>query len=138
MESQQKMIGMILPITKSMFNNLKNKKQAILCKFSPQERAPKYLNKGMSILFYYSQKIVGEALIERIELTKPKKVLENNKENLLAPLEEFMSYISERLNKKIILIGIKKIRVYKKEIFPIYPVPMSGRYIRENEYKIMK
>ncbi len=134
----QKIIGMALPITESMFKNLKGKKETILCKFTAQEIIPKNIKTGSKILFYYSGKILGEAIIKEISLAKPKKLLADYKEDLLISLQEFNNYIAGRLNKKILYIKIYKIKMYKKKVNPIYPVTMTGRYIREREYSLFR
>ncbi len=135
---EQKIMGMAFPITNSMIDNLKKKQPLVICKFTSQEVAPKYLRVGMKIFFYLSKKIIGDANIKEIQVIFPSKILKDYKEKLLAPIEDFKNYIKDRQNKKMLTIKLNKINLYKKGKEPIYPIPMSGRYIKENECRILK
>lgn len=131
---QQKMIGMVFPITGEMFRSLGRRTSAVLCKFTPQANIPKQMKAGQKIIFYLANRMVGEGLITKIELASCKDILKKYIKNLLVTEKEFYDYVGIRFAKKMLLVKMSKIKLYKREVSSIYPVPMSGRYIREKEY----
>ena len=134
---EQKIIGMVFPITNEMLSILKQRKSAVFCKFTPQETLPKQLKIKQKIIFYSSQHILGEAVIDKIELKSPLKILNEYIQSLLINEKEFKDYVGTRLAKKMLLMKLSKIKIYRKGLNPLYPVPMSGRYIREKEYQLL-
>jgi hypothetical protein len=130
-------LGMIFPITKGMLSILKGRDKAVICKFNPQEKIPNYLKKNQKIIFYLSQHLIGEGIISKIELISPLDVLKRYIKNLLVTEREFKEYVGLRSLKKMLLLQLVKIKLYKKGPIPIYPVPMSGRYIHKSEYNLL-
>lgn len=134
---QQKIIGMIFPITNEMLSILKKREKAVLCKFTPQESIPKYLKIKQKVVFYFSRHLVGEGIIREINLTSPLNIIRKYIKNLLITKKEFKNYVGMRSSKKLLLLKLSNLKIYKAELSPIYPVPMSGRYIREREHTII-
>lgn len=135
---EQEVVGLILPLTREMAKSMERKKSFVFPKFMGQEKIPKEMRKGKIILFYCSGNIIGEGKIKKIELIKARDLLKKHQKDLLATKEDFENYIKDRKDKKMVVfyIGLSKIYEHEKSVF--FPVPMSGRYIKEREYKSLK
>lgn len=134
---EQKIIGMIFPITKEMVSILKERKEAVLCKFTPQGIIPKFLKTKQKVIFYFSRHLIGEGIIKQIDLTSPLNILKRYIQNLLVTEKEFRDYVGTRSSKGMLLLQLYNIKIYKKESNPLYSVPMTGRYMREREYQLL-
>jgi len=132
---EQKIVGLILPLTKEMAESMERKKSFVFPKFMGQEKIPKEISKGKILLFYLSGNIIGEGKIKKVELIKAKNILGKYQKNLLATKEDFEDYIKDRKDKKMVVFFVNLSELYKHEKSVFFPVPMSGRYIKEREYK---
>jgi hypothetical protein len=135
---QDKIEGLILPISKEILENLEKREKAIFFKFMPHQTIPEKLNVGSKLFFYLSKSgkiIVGEAKINRIELMIPKKTLEKYKSELLVKPSEFRKYVGSRINKNLLVLSIKDIKIYNQKVQLNYFVTMGGKYLSTKEYK---
>ncbi|MDO8563674.1 MAG: hypothetical protein Q7R87_01560 [Nanoarchaeota archaeon] len=130
--------GFILPITSSMYQNISNRNKAVFCKFMPFQRPLKYLKSKQRLFFYFSGGLIGKSNITSIKMLKPKNILDSYSKELLISPDEFNFYTEGRLNRKMLVLFINNISIFKKKIGLVYPVTTSGRYMTKNEYNNMK
>ena len=125
-------VGMILPITFEMYENLSTKKRFSLIKFTPNSKVPKYLKSKDKILLYNLGGIIGEGVLEKISVILPNKI---PKKDLLLSKAMLSGYLLGRESRPLILFSISNFMKYLKKKEPlVFPVPPSGRYIKESEY----
>ena len=143
MEKEEKIIGATFPVPKPLLRRILEEGKDVFVKPATLTK----LKPGMKIIFYASredQGFYGEAEIESIEFFEdPMEILEKYGGRVFLTEKEFKEYVktSERWRtrgkrpKPWMAVVLKKIKKYPKIVKPKRFIAVSGRYMKEREYK---
>lgn len=140
---EEEIIGATFPVPKFLLKRILKEEKDVFVKPATITR----LKPGMKIIFYASredQGFYGEGEIESIEFFEdPMKILEKYGDRVFLTEKEFKEYIktSERWRTRgrrprpWVAIVLKNIKGYSKIVKPKRFIAVSGRYMKEKEYK---
>ncbi len=142
MEKKEGIIGATFPVPRQFLGRILDEGKTVFVKPSTLRLKP-----GMKLLFYAShddQGWHGEAEVESVEyFTNVEDIIKKYKEELFLTPEELRKYERDRAKwhsrgrrpRPWAVVKLKKIRKYPKIVKPKRFIAVSGRYIREDEYR---
>ncbi|NJE13751.1 DUF365 domain-containing protein [Thermococcus sp. LS2] len=135
------MVGATFPVPRPLLARILDEGKNVFVKPATLTR----IKPGMKIIFYASheeQGFHGEAEVEGIEIfSNPMEILEKYKDGLFLTEKEFKDYVASQKrwgrerHKPWMVIVLKNIKKYDKIVKPKRFIAVSGRYIREEEYR---
>ena len=137
-------VGVIYPVPSNLVYRFFDEGKNVFVKYQPKV-GYHHLKIGDKVLFYASRnihKIVGEGMVQRVELLEPKGVLEKYCENLFltaGELEEYRHHRSGRPpTKKLLVVVLQNLKKYSEPVKPDKPITMAGQRITEKEYRNLR
>jgi len=131
--------AVIYPVPKTFINSLFGSETVVFLKYTTHEVISDNLESCEKVIFYESKgekKLVGEGIINKMELLTVDKILEKYRKDLFLTEDELRSYSKNR-NKKPIVFTLKNPYRYDKGIKSEEPITMGGKYITKKEYENM-
>lgn len=138
----KQIVGVTFPVPGPLLSRILDEEKTVFIKPSTLQVKP-----GMKLVFYASREDQGwhgEAEIESVEhFTNVKEIIKKYKNELFLTPEELEKYEKERQKwqsrgkrpRPWMVIKLKNIKKYPKPIKPPKFVTVSGRYVKEDEYK---
>jgi len=142
METQEKVIGVTFPIPKWFLDRILEEGKTVFVKPSTLRLMP-----SMKLIFYAShedQGWHGEAEVENVEyFTNVEDIIKKYKDELFLTPEELRKYERDRTKwhsrrrrpRPWMVVKLKNVRRYPKIVKPKRFIAVSGRYIKEDEYR---
>jgi len=139
---EEKIVGVTFPVPKWFLDRILNEGKTIFVKPSTLRIKPR-----MKLIFYASredQGWYGEAEVESVEyFTNIEEIIKKYKNELFLTPEELRKYERDRAKwhsrgrrpRPWMVLRLKNIRKYPKIVKPKRFIAVSGRYVREKEYK---
>jgi len=142
MKTQENVIGATFPVPRRLLDRILNEGKTIFVKPSTLRLKP-----GMKLVFYASREDQGwhgEAEIESVEhFTNVEEIIKKYGSELFLTPEELRKYERDRAKwhsrgrgpRPWMVVKLKNIRKYPKVVKPKRFIAVSGRYIKEDEYR---
>lgn len=142
MEMQKKVVGVTFPVPKWFLDRILDEGKTVFVKPSTLKLKP-----GMKIIFYAShedQGWHGEAEVENVEYFKNvEEIIKKYKNELFLTPEELRKYERDRAKwhsrgrrpRPWMVVKLKNVRKYPRPVKPPRFIAVSGRYVKEKEYK---
>lgn len=142
MKMHETVVGVTFPIPKWFLSRILEEGKTVFVKPSTLRVRP-----GMKIIFYASregQGWHGEAEVESVEhFTNVEDIIKKYKDELFLTPEELRKYEQDRAKwhsrgrrpRPWMVVKLKNIRKYPKVVKPKRFIAVSGRYIKEDEYR---
>lgn len=142
MKTQENVVGATFPVPKPLLDRILDGGKTVFVKPSTLKVRP-----GMKLVFYASREDQGwhgEAEIESVEhFTSVEEIIRRYKDDLFLTPEELRKYERDRAKwhscgrrpRPWMVIKLKNIRKYPKVVKPKRFIAVSGRYIKEDEYR---
>ncbi|WP_456326656.1 DUF365 domain-containing protein, partial [Palaeococcus sp. (in: euryarchaeotes)] len=139
---QEKVIGATFPVPKPLLDRILDGGKTVFVKPSTLRLKP-----GMKVIFYASREDQGwhgEAEVESVEhFTGVEEIIRKYKDGLFLTPEELRKYERDRARwhsrgrrpRPWMVVKLKNVRKYSKIVRPKGFIAVSGRYIREDEYR---
>lgn len=139
---KEKVVGVTFPVPKWFLDRILDEGKTVFVKPSTLRVQP-----GMRLVFYASregQAWLGEAEVESVEFfNSVEEIIKKYEKGLFLTPKELKEYERERQKwhsrgrrpRPWMVIKLKNIRKYPKPIKPPRFIAVSGRYIKEGEYK---
>ena len=135
-------IGATFPVPKPLLGRILDEGKTVFVKPSTLRLKP-----GMKIIFYASREEQGwhgEAEVESVEhFTSVEEIIRKYREELFLTPEELRKYERDRAKwhsrgrrpRPWMVVKLKNIRKFPKIVKPKMFIAVSGRYVREDEYR---
>lgn len=139
---EEKRIGVTFPVPKWFLDRILEEGKRVFVKPSTLRVQP-----GMKVVFYASregQAWIGEAEVESVEfINNVEEIIRKYKDELFLTAKELRDYARERQKwhsrgrrpRPWMVLKLKDIRKYSKPVKPPRFIAVSGRYIKEEEYR---
>jgi len=139
---EEKIVGVTFPVPKWFLDRILDGDRTVFVKPSTLRVKP-----GMKVVFYASregQAWLGEAEVESVEFfNSVEEVLKKYENGLFLTPKELREYERERQKwhsrgrrpRPWMVLKLKNIRKYPKPVKPPRFIAVSGRYIKEKEYR---
>ncbi|GAB6103211.1 DUF365 domain-containing protein [Thermococcus atlanticus] len=139
---EEKVVGATFPVPRWFLERILNEGKTVFVKPSTLRVKP-----GMKVVFYASresQAWLGEAEVESVEfLENVEEILKKYEKELFLTPKELREYDRERAKwhsrgrrpRPWMVLRLKNIRKYPKPVKPQRFIAVSGRYIKEREYR---
>ena len=142
MRMQEKVVGVTFPVPKWFLDRILEEGKTVFVKPSTLR-----LQAGMKVIFYASREDQGwhgEAEVESVEhFTNVEEIIRKYKNELFLTPEELRKYERDRERwhsrgrrpRPWMVVKLKNVRKYPKIVKPKRFIAVSGRYIKEDEYR---
>ncbi|ASJ08051.1 hypothetical protein A3L11_01945 [Thermococcus siculi] len=142
MKTEEKIVGVTFPVPKWFLDRILEEGKTVFVKPSTLRVQP-----GMKVVFYASregQAWLGEAEVEAVkQFTNVEEIIRKYGDELFLTPEELRQYEKEREKwnsrgkrpRPWMVLRLKNIRKYPKSVKPPRFIAVSGRYVREKEYR---
>ncbi len=139
---EEKVVGVTFPVPRWFLERILNEGKTVFVKPSTLRVKP-----GMKVVFYASregQAWLGEAEVESVEfLANVGEILKKYEKELFLTPKELREYDRERAKwhsrgrrpRPWMVLKLKNIRKYPRPVKPPRFIAVSGRYIKEREYR---
>ncbi|AFL95275.1 hypothetical protein CL1_1072 [Thermococcus cleftensis] len=139
---EEKVVGVTFPVPKPFLDRILEEGKRVFVKPSTLRVKP-----GMKVVFYASregQAWLGEAEVEGVEfLNGIEEIIEKYGDELFLTAKELRDYERERAKwhsrgrrpRPWMVLRLKNLKKYPKPVKPPRFIAVSGRYIKEREYK---
>ncbi len=139
---EENVVGVTFPVPKWFLDRILEGGKTVFVKPSTLRLKP-----GMKIIFYASRKgqaWLGEAEVESVEFfNSVEEIIRKYEKELFLTLKELREYERERTKwhsrgrrpRPWMVLRLRNIRKYPKPVKPPRFIAVSGRYIKEGEYK---
>jgi len=139
---KEKVVGVTFPVPKWFLDRILDEGKTVFVKPSTLRVQP-----GMRLVFYASregQAWLGEAEVESVEfLNSVEEIIKKYEKELFLTPKELKEYERERQKwhsrgrrpRPWMVLRLKNIRKYPKPVKPPRFIAVSGRYIKEKEYR---
>ena len=140
--AEEKVVGVTFPVPKWFLDRILDGGKTVFVKPSTLRLKP-----GMKVIFYASREDQGwhgEAEVESVEhFTNVEEIIRRYKDDLFLTPEELRKYERDRARwhsrgrrpRPWMVVKLKNVRKYPKIVRPKRFIAVSGRYIREDEYR---
>ena len=136
--TKEPVVGVVYPLPGNIAERIFHADTTLLPKFIRHDVAPRGLHRGTKLVVYASRttkKLIGEAVIESIECIEVAKVLSAYDSRMLLSAEEFRVYVGDRQGRSVCIFHLVHPRRYETPVDSPWPITMTGRYIRDHEYR---
>lgn len=142
MKTEEKIVGVTFPVPKWFLDRILEDGKTVFVKPSTLRVQP-----GMKVVFYASregQAWLGEAEVETVEqFTNVEEITRKYGDELFLTPKELKQYEKERERwhsrgrrpRPWMVLKLKNVRKYPKPVKPPRFIAVSGRYVREKEYR---
>lgn len=142
MKTEERVIGVTFPVPKWFLDRILEESKTVFVKPSTLRVQP-----GMKVIFYASregQAWLGEGEVEAVEqFTNVEDILKKYGDGLFLTPKELRQYEKERERwhsrgkrpRPWMVLKLKNVRKYPKPVKPPRFIAVSGRYVREKEYR---
>ena len=142
MKTQENVVGATFPVPKPLLDRILGGGKTVFVKPSTLKVRP-----GMKVILYASRENQGwhgEAEVESVEhFTGVEEIIRKYKDGLFLTPEELRRYERDRARwhsrgrrpRPWMVVKLKNVRKYPKIVKPKRFIAVSGRYIREDEYR---
>lgn len=142
MKTEEKIVGVTFPVPKWFLDRILEDGKTVFVKPSTLRVQP-----GMKVVFYASregQAWLGEAEVETVEqFTNVEEITRKYGDELFLTPKELKQYEKEcerwhsrgRRPRPWMVLKLKNVRKYPKPVKPPRFIAVSGRYVREKEYR---
>lgn len=142
MKGNEGVVGATFPVPKPLLGRILDEGKTVFVKPSTLRLKP-----GMRLVFYAShedQGRHGEAEVESVEhFTNVEEIIRKYKDELFLTPEELRKYGRDRAKwhswrrrpRPWMVVKLKNIRKYPKIVKPKRFIAVSGRYVKEKEYR---
>ena len=139
---EEKVVGVTFPVPKWFLDRILEEGKKVFVKPSTLRVQP-----GMRLVFYASRECqawLGEAEVESVEfLNSVEEIIKKYEKELFLTPKELKEYERERQKwhsrgrrpRPWMVLRLKNIRKYSKPVKPPRFIAVSGRYIKEKEYR---
>ena len=137
----EEVVGATFPVPRPLLERILEGRKNVFVKPATLRK----IKPGMKIVFYASredQRFHGEAEVESVEIFEnPTKILEKYRGGLFLTEKEFKEYVASQKrwgrerHKPWMVIVLKNIKKYPKVVKPKRFIAVSGRYVKDKEYK---
>ncbi|ASJ00343.1 DUF365 domain-containing protein [Thermococcus gorgonarius] len=139
---EENIVGVTFPVPKWFLDRILDEGKTVFVKPSTLKVQP-----GMKIIFYASREDQGwhgDAEVESVEFfTNIEEIIRNYKDELFLTPEELREYERERAKwhsrgrrpRPWMVLRLRNIRKYPKPVKPPRFIAVSGRYVKEKEYR---
>jgi hypothetical protein len=125
-------LGIIFPFLPEHVNRFFNDGKTVFVKFYGKGSTPIRLHVGSTLFFYESRgskRIVGEAEIREISSRTADKVVAEYGDSLFLTQKELDEYANQRSGRKMLVLVLKDVRLYKTPLRLRKSVTMAGQYM---------
>ena len=139
MREGESIIGIIYPLPRELVKRV-NSNRNIFVKYLTHEPNKRSLKiKEEDKLFIYESRnkkmIVAEAIISKIEFLTIDEIFKKYKNRTIAGLEALRIYSKGREEKKMLVLHLNNINMYKEPLPVSKPITMAGQYITKHNWE---
>jgi hypothetical protein len=136
--------AVVFPVPERLVERLLSENRNVFVKYVARTTNLRITPKNKLILYasHGSAELVGEGIIQTIELLTPSEVLDKYGSKVFLDRDELMAYATQEpgrtLSKRMLVLALDKIKTYKPHIKWKKPMTMAGQYLTEEEYRKLR
>jgi hypothetical protein len=135
-----KIAGVIFPVPEKFVDRLLCENRNVFVKYVARTTNLKIVP-GNKVVFYASQgakELVGEGVIQAIELLTPTEALEKYGGKIFLDRNELITYATQvpgrKLTKKMLVLVLSRVKTYSPRLKWMKPITMTGQYLTQDGY----